>query len=42
MITELVEQFERKLTCLGENTEKYITFSVTIQKEVVGIDKNGE
>ena len=42
MITELVEHFEGKLTCLGENTEKYITFSVTTQKEVVGIDKNGE
>ena len=23
---ELVEEFEKKLTCLGDNSEKYITF----------------
>ena len=27
---------------LGENTEKYITFTVTIEKEVRRTDKNGE
>ena len=27
---------------LGENTEKYITFSVPIEKEVTRISKNGE
>ena len=30
------------MTCLGENTEKYITFTVPIEKEVTRIDKNGE
>ena len=29
-------------TCLGENTEKYITFTVLIEKEIWRIDKNGE
>ena len=29
-------------TCLGENTEKYITFTVPIENEVTKIDKNGE
>ena len=27
---------------MGENTEKYITFTVLIGKEVTSIDKNGE
>ena len=27
---------------MGENTEKYITFTVLIEKEVTRIDKNGE
>ena len=39
---ELAEEFEQKFTCLGENTEKYITFTVPIEKEVTRIDKNGE
>ena len=29
---ELVEELEKQFTCLGENTEKYINFSVSIQK----------
>ena len=33
---------KKAITCLGENTEKYITFSVPIEKEVTRIDKNGE
>ena len=28
MIKELAEEFEGEFECLGENTEKYITFSV--------------
>ena len=28
--------------CLGKNTEKHITFSVQIEKEVTRNDKNGE
>ena len=30
------------LTCLGENTEKHVTFTVPIGEEVTRIDKNGE
>ena len=29
-------------TCLEENTEKYITFTVSLEKEVTRIDENGE
>ena len=29
---ELAEEFKNDFNCLGENTEKYITFSVTIKK----------
>ena len=28
IIKELTEEFEMQFTCLGENTEKYITFTV--------------
>ena len=35
IIKQLPEEFEREFKCLGENTEKYITFSVPIKKEVV-------
>ena len=31
-----------KIIYLVENTEKYITFSVPVQKEVTRINKNGE
>ena len=40
IIRELAEEFEEKFECLGENTEKYITFSVPIKKEVTKKDKN--
>ena len=30
IIKELAEEFEGQFKCLGENTEKYITFSVPI------------
>ena len=33
IIKELVEEFKGKFVCFGENTEKYITFSVPIKKE---------
>ena len=39
---ELAEGFENQYTCLGENTEKCIIFTVPIKKEVTRIDKNGE
>ena len=33
IIKELVKEFEGNFECLGENTEKYITFSVPIKKK---------
>ena len=42
IIKDLAEEFKKQLSCLGENTEKYITFTVPIEKEVTRIDKNGE
>ena len=42
IIKELVEEFKKQFTCLGESTEKYITFKVLIEKEITRIDKNGE
>ena len=40
IIKELAEKFKKQFTCLGENTEEYITFIVPIEKEVTKIDKN--
>ena len=42
IIKELAQEFQKQFTCLGENTAKYITFTVPIEKEVTRIDKNGE
>ena len=42
IIKELAEEFKKQFTCLGENTKKYVTFTVPIEKEVTSIDKNGE
>ena len=39
---ELAEELKKLRTCLEENTEKYLTFTVLIEKEVTRIDKNGE
>ena len=39
---ELAEEFQNPFTCLGENTEKYITFTVPIEKKVSRIDKDGK
>ena len=33
MIKELAEEFKNQFTCLGENTEKYITFTLHFQTE---------
>ena len=38
---KLREEFKKQFTCLGENTEKYITFTVPIEIEVTITDKNG-
>ena len=34
IIKELAKKFEGQFECLGENTEKYIPFSVPIKKEL--------
>ena len=34
IIYELAKEFEGQFDCLGENIEKYITFSVPIKKEL--------
>ena len=34
IIKELAEEFEGNFECLGENTEKYITFSLPIKKKI--------
>ena len=39
-IKDLAEEFGKQLTCLAENIEKYLTFTVPI--EVTIIDKNWE
>ena len=33
-IKQLAEEFKGQFECLGENTEKYVTFSVPIKKDV--------
>ena len=34
IIRELAEEFKKQFTCLGENTEKYITFTAPIDKKL--------
>ena len=41
IIKEVADKFEGEFECLGENTEKDITFSVPIEKEITKKDKNG-
>ena len=41
IIKRLVKEFEGEFECLGENTEKYITFSVPINKKNYKKDKDG-
>ena len=38
IIKELVKEFESNFECLGENNEKYITFSVPIKKKIENKD----
>ena len=38
IIKELVKEFEGNFECFGENTEKYITFSVPIKKKIENKD----
>ena len=42
IIKELAEEFKKQFTCLRENTEKYMNFTVPIIKGVTRNDKNGE
>ena len=42
MIKELAEEFKKQFTFLGENTEKCITLTVPIEKEVTRINETGE
>ena len=39
IIKQLAEQFEEQFTCLGENTGKYITFTILIEKKFTRIEK---
>ena len=40
IIKELAKKFEGQFECLENNTEKYLTFSVPINKEITKIDKD--
>ena len=42
IIKMLAEEFKKQFTCLGENTEQYITFTFPKENKVTRIDKNGE
>ena len=41
IIKELANEFDGELECLGENTAKYISFSVKINKEITKKDEDG-
>ena len=41
IMKELAEEFKKQYTCLGENNQKYITFTVPIENQVTRTDKNG-
>ena len=34
IVNQLAKEFNDQVECLGENTEKYITFSVPVKKEL--------
>ena len=38
MLNQLAIEFKGELNCIGDNMEKYITFSVPIKKEVNNIN----
>ena len=40
IMKELAEEFKGQFPCLEQNTEKYITFTVPIEKEVTRLDRN--
>ena len=40
MLNQLAIEFKGELNCIGDNKEKYITFSVPVKKDV--INNNGD
>ena len=38
IIKELGEEFKKQFNCLGENTIKYVTFTISTEEEVTKID----
>ena len=42
IIRTFAEEFKKRFTCLEEKTEKYIIFTVPIEKDFTRIDKDGE
>ena len=40
VIKELTNEFEGQFECIEENTKKYKTFSVSIKKDLIKIDKD--
>ena len=40
IIKKLAEEFEGQFECFGKNTEKYITFSVPIKKELIMVKQS--
>ena len=38
---ELANKFKGQFECLGENTEKYKSFSVPVEEETRKVDKDG-
>ena len=42
IIKKLAEEIKGEFECLGENTEKYVTFSVPIKKEITKKNDDGD
>ena len=42
IMKELAGEFKKKFTYLGKNTEKYISFTLLVEKQFTRIDKNGK
>ena len=40
IIKELTEEFKKQFTCLAKHTEKYITLTIPLEKQVTRTDKN--
>ena len=42
IIKEPAQEYEKQFNCLGENAEKYLIFSVPMEKEVIKFDRKGK